>query len=205
MARWPRSPDVALVTTDGFLLTNAELQSRGLLYRKGFPESYDRDALYRFLQDVKSGVRRLSAPMYSHLRYDVVPGKTMTIEQPDIIIVEGLNVLQPAPQSEPGEALAASDYFDVSIYVDADAADIRRWYIDRFLSFRETAFSHPDSYFHSYAALSDEAATQRAEEIWDAINAPNLDQHIAPTRTRATIILRKGPDHAIESVSLRKL
>jgi type I pantothenate kinase len=205
MARWPRSPDVALVTTDGFLLSNAELQSRGLLYRKGFPESYDRDALHRFLVDVKSGVPKVSVPVYSHLRYDIVSGKTIPIEQPDILIVEGLNVLQPAPPLKPGEALSASDYFDASIYVDAEAVDIRRWYIDRFLSFRETAFSHPDSYFHSYSSLSDEDATLRAEEIWDAINAPNLEQNIAPTKNRATIILKKGPDHAIETVSLRKL
>ncbi|MCJ7826883.1 MAG: type I pantothenate kinase, partial [Demequinaceae bacterium] len=205
MARWPRSPDVSLVTTDGFLLSNAELQDRGLLYRKGFPESYDRDAMHRFLLEVKSGAPKVSVPVYSHLLYDIVPNEATTIERPDILIVEGLNVLQQPPPLAPGEALAVSDYFDVSIYVDAEASNIRRWYIDRFLSLRETAFSRPDSYFHSYASLSDTEATQRSEEIWDAINAPNLEQNIAPTKDRATIVLRKGPNHAIETVSLRKL
>ncbi len=205
MARWPRSPDVTLVTTDGFLLSNAELERGGLLYRKGYPESYDRERLNRFLLDVKSGVPEVSVPVYSHLLYDIVPGKETAIERPDILIVEGLNVLQTAPPRGPGDSLSVSDYFDVSIYVDAEASDIRKWYVDRFLSFRKTAFSHPDSYFHSYASLSDEDATTRAGEIWDAINAPNLEQNIAPTRDRATIILKKGPDHAVETVSLRKL
>ncbi|MBN2176910.1 MAG: type I pantothenate kinase [Demequinaceae bacterium] len=205
MARWPRSPDVSLVTTDSFLLPNAELQDRGLLYRKGFPESYDSDALHRFVVDVKSGVPSVSAPVYSHLLYDIVPGEATTIDQPDILIVEGLNVLQQPLPLASGIAPAVSDYFDVSIYVDAESSDIRGWYVDRFLSLRETAFSQPDSYFHSYARLSDDEARLRAEEIWDAINAPNLEHNIAPTRDRATIILRKGPDHAVETVSLRKL
>jgi type I pantothenate kinase len=205
MARWPGSPNVSLITTDGFLLPNAELQSRGLIFRKGFPESYDRLALRRFIADVKSGVPEVAAPVYSHLAYDIVPDEFITVAQPDILIVEGLNVLQPASGREPGGALAVSDYFDASVYVDAAAADIRRWYIDRFLSLRETAFTRPESYFHSYASLSDEEATLRAGEVWDAVNAPNLEQNIAPTRNRATIILHKGPDHAVERVLLRKL
>ncbi len=203
MARWPRTPNVSLVTTDGFLFSNDVLRERGLLYRKGFPESYDREALHRFLVDVKSGAPKAVVPVYSHLRYDIVPGQTVPIEQPDILIVEGLNVLQ-QPQ-DVGSVVAVSDYFDVSLYVDAKTQDIRRWYIDRFLSLRKTAFSHPDSYFHSYATLTDDEATQRAGEIWDAINAPNLEQHIGPTKGRATIVLRKGQDHAVEAVSLRKL
>ena len=205
MARWPTSPHVSLVTTDGFLLPNSELQSRGLLYRKGFPESYDRHALRRFLSDVKSGVPEVSAPVYSHVAYDIVPGERIVVTQPDVLIVEGLNVLQPPSHREPGGAPAVSDYFDISIYVDADARDIRRWYVDRFLSLRKTAFTQPGSYFHAYADLSDEEATIRASEIWDAVNAPNLEQNIAPTRSRATIILRKGPGHAVETVHLRKL
>ncbi len=205
MARWPGSPHVSLVTTDGFLYPNSELEARGILYRKGFPESYDRQALRRFIADVKSGVPEVTAPVYSHLLYDIVPSESIMVAQPDILIVEGLNVLQPASSREPGGALAVSDYFDVSIYVDADAADIRRWYVDRFLSLRATSFSKPDSYFHAYASLTDEEASTRAGEIWDVINAPNLEQNIAPTRNRATIILRKGPAHAVERVHLRKL
>jgi len=205
MARWPGSPNVALVTTDGFLYPNAELESRGILYRKGFPESYDRHALRLFLAAVKSGVPEVKVPVYSHLRYDIVPGDSIVVAQPDILIVEGLNVLQPASGREYGSVLAVSDYFDVSIYVDANAADIRRWYVDRFLSLRATSFAQPDSYFHGYASLTDEEASTRAGEIWDVINAPNLEQNIAPTRNRATIILRKGPDHAVETVHLRKL
>lgn len=206
MARWPGSPNVALVTTDGFLLPNEQLRERGLLERKGFPESYDRRALRRFIAAVKSGEPKVTAPVYSHVTYDIVPGEAITVSAPDILIVEGLNVLQPASAREPGgSALAVSDYFDVSIYVDADAGDVRAWYIERFLSLRETAFARPDSYFHNYAGLSDKDAAARAGEIWDTINAPNLEQNIAPTRSRATIVLRKGPDHAVETVYLRKL
>jgi type I pantothenate kinase len=204
MARWPGSPDVSLVTTDGFLYPNDVLSARGLLYRKGFPESYDRSALRRFLADVKSGVAEVTAPVYSHVAYDIVADERIVVSSPDILIVEGLNVLQP-PASRDGGAPAVSDYFDVSIYVDADAADIRRWYIERFLSLRETAFARPDSYFHSFAELDDAQASERAGEIWDAINAPNLEQNIAPTKTRATIILHKGADHAVETVFLRRL
>ena len=206
MGRWPGSPNVALVTTDGFLLPNAELTKRGILDRKGFPESYDRGALRRFIADVKSGKPEVDAPVYSHLSYDIVPGQRIAVNRPDVLIVEGLNVLQPAASREPGTpALAVSDYFDVSVYVDANPHDVRRWYIERFLSLRESAFAQPDSYFHSYSTLDDAQARERAGHIWDTINAPNLARNIAPTRSRATIILRKGPNHLVESVRLRKL
>jgi type I pantothenate kinase len=206
MARWPGSPHVSLITTDGFLLPNRELIARGILERKGFPESYDRRALRRFIADVKSGRPEVHAPVYSHLTYDIVDGEITTVRQPDILIVEGLNVLQPAASRDPGTAaLAVSDYFDVSIYVDAAPEDIRRWYIERFLSLRATAFSQPNSYFHSYSTLSDHEAVDLAGNIWDTINAPNLARNIAPTRSRATIILNKGADHQVESVRLRKL
>lgn len=206
MARWPGSPRVELITTDGFLHPNAVLRERGLLQRKGFPESYDRRALRQFIADVKSGAPEVHAPVYSHITYDIVPGETATVRAPDILIVEGLNVLQPASPRDLNEtALAVSDYFDVSIYVDAEPTDVRRWYIERFLSLRSTAFSRPDSYFLNYADLSDEEATERAGQIWDSINAPNLARNIAPTRSRATIILSKGSDHEVESVHMRKL
>lgn len=206
MARWPHSPHVELVTTDGFLLPNKTLRRRGILERKGFPESYDRRALHRFVAAVKSGEPVVEAPVYSHLTYDIVPGKVVTVRQPEVLIVEGLNVLQPAvPRSPGGAAHAVSDFFDVSIYVDAKQADVRRWYIDRFLTLRETAFSRTDSYFRSYSTLTDDEARARAGQIWDSINAPNLEQNIAPTRSRATIILDKGANHQVESVQLRKL
>jgi len=206
MARWPGSPRVELVTTDGFLYPNAVLEQRGLLQRKGFPESYDRRALRSFIWAVKSGVAEVTAPVYSHITYDIVPGASVTVRRPDILIVEGLNVLAPpARRQEGGFSHAISDYFDVSIYVDADTDDVRHWYVERFLELRRTAFARPDSYFHTYAALSDDEAVARASYIWDTINAPNLVRNIAPTRSRATIILRKGADHHVESVSLRKL
>ncbi|WP_062131587.1 type I pantothenate kinase [Demequina aestuarii] len=206
MGRWPETPRVSLVTTDGFLYPNAVLRARGILDRKGFPESYDRRALRQFIADVKSGLPEVHAPVYSHLTYDIVPGERVAVRQPDVLIVEGLNVLQPAtPRDLDDTALAVSDYFDVSIYVDAQPHNVRRWYIDRFLQLRATAFTKPESYFHSYSSLSDEEATARAGEIWDAINAPNLARNIAPTRSRATIILAKGEDHQIESVRMRKL
>lgn len=206
LARWPESPRVKLVTTDGFLHPNAVLQDRGLLERKGFPESYDRRALRQFIADVKSGLPVVHAPVYSHLMYDIVPGQYITVEQPDILIVEGLNVLQPAsPRELDDSMLAVSDYFDVSIYVDAEPSDVRRWYIDRFLKLRATAFSQPESYFRSYAELTDEQAVARAGQIWDSINAVNLSRNILPTRSRATIILSKGANHQIETVRMRKL
>ncbi|WP_291383081.1 type I pantothenate kinase [Demequina sp.] len=206
LARWPSSPHVSLVTTDGFLLPNAVLEQRGLLGRKGFPESYDRRALRSFIADVKSGVPAVSAPVYSHVTYDIVPGESITVSQPDVLIVEGLNVLQPAAvRTKDSRALAVSDYFDASIYVDADESHVRQWYIDRFLSLRTTAFARPDSYFRNYADLTDQEARDKSSHIWDTINAPNLERNIAPTRSRATIILRKGRDHAVQSVHMRKL
>lgn len=206
LARWPETPRVSLVTTDGFLYSNAELRERGLLERKGFPESYDRHALRSFLADVKSGLPSVQAPVYSHLTYDIVPGEHITVSQPDILIVEGLNVLQPAsPRELDDSMLAVSDYFDVSIYVDAEPSDVRRWYIERFLQLRATAFSQPESYFRSYSELTDEQAVAKAGQIWDSINAVNLSRNIVPTRSRATIILAKGADHQIETVRMRKL
>lgn len=206
MARWPDTPRVQLVTTDGFLHPNAELERRGLMDRKGFPESYDRRALLRFLAAIKAGRPEVRAPVYSHLTYDIVPGEHIVVRQPDVLIIEGLNVLQPARATAAGESsLAVSDFFDFSIYVDARTADVRQWYVDRFLSLRRTAFAQPESYFHRFATLSDAEAVATAEGIWDAINAPNLEQNILPTRGRATLVLRKGPDHAVERVRLRKL
>lgn len=206
LARWPSSPHVELITTDGFLLPNRVLEERGLMARKGFPESYDRQALRDFIAAVKSGVPEVTAPVYSHVTYDIVPDERITVRHPEILIVEGLNVLQPAAVRTRGDrALAVSDYFDVSIYVDADPAHVRQWYIERFLSFRATAFAREDSYFKHYAHLTDAQAVERAAFLWDTINAPNLERNIAPTRSRATIILRKGQDHAVQSVHMRKL
>lgn len=206
LAHWPEHPQVALVTTDGFLLPNAELERRGLLHRKGFPESYDRKALLRFVVDIKSGRDEVQAPTYSHLVYDVVPDRVVTVSRPDIVIVEGLNVLQPARQRDDGRTgLAVSDFFDFSVYVDAATSDIRRWYTDRFLRLRETAFRDPQSYFSKYAGLSHEEAVAEASRIWDEINGPNLRQNVQPTRSRATLVLRKDHDHSVRWVRLRKL
>jgi type I pantothenate kinase len=199
LSRWPDHPRVDLVTTDGFLLSGAELERQGLMGRKGFPESYDRRALVRFVADVKAGNPEVQAPVYSHLSYDIVPGEFQTVRKPDILIIEGLNVLQPAPR------LAVSDLFDFSIYVDAHLDDIRRWYVERFLALRSTAFADPASYFHRYAALDDETARTRAHQLWTDINEPNLVQNIRPTRARAALVLQKGPDHSIDRVRLRKL
>jgi type I pantothenate kinase len=206
LARWPDTPHVELVTTDGFLLPNAELENRGLLQRKGFPESYDRRALLRFVAEVKSGKAEVSAPVYSHLTYDIVPGERITVRQPDVLIVEGLNVLQ-APLVHPvrGTGLAVSDFFDFSVYVDAWVDDIRKWYVQRFLRLRQTAFADPSSYFHRYAALSDEEAVGRANQIWREINGPNLVENILPTRSRATLVLSKGENHEVRRVRLRKI
>jgi type I pantothenate kinase len=206
LARWPENPRVALVTTDGFLWPNAELERRDLLQRKGFPESYDRRSLLRFVAAVKSGQDEVSAPVYSHLTYDIVPAERVTISRPDILIVEGLNVLQPpAARLDGSSAMAVSDYFDFSIYVDARAEDVRQWYIARFLRLRETAFADPSSYFHRYAALSDEAAAATATQIWTEINGVNLVENILPTRSRASLVLTKGPDHTTRRVRLRKI
>ncbi len=205
LAQSPEHPRVQLVTTDGFLWPNAELERRGLLERKGFPESYDRKALLRFVIDVKSGVDRVEAPVYSHLTYDRTD-EVVTVDSPDIVIVEGLNVLAPAKERGDGSpGLAVSDYFDFSIYVDASSKDIRRWYIERFLSLRKTAFADPASYFHRYSALTDAEAEERAGSIWDTINWPNLRENIQTTRGRATLVLRKGPDHSVKWVRFRKL
>ncbi|NPD05328.1 type I pantothenate kinase [Nocardioides sp. zg-1308] len=206
LAHWPEHPNVALVTTDGFLLPNAELERRGLLHRKGFPESYDRKALLKFVIDIKSGKDEVEAPIYSHLVYDVVPDEKVVVKRPDIVIVEGLNVLQPARVRDDGRTgLAVSDFFDFSVYVDAALTDIKRWYVDRFLRLRETAFRDPASYFRKYAALSHDEAVGQATRIWDSINEPNLVQNVAPTRSRANLVLRKDTDHSVRYVRLRKL
>ncbi|RJS46240.1 type I pantothenate kinase [Nocardioides cavernaquae] len=206
LAHWPQHPSVALVTTDGFLLPNAELERRGILHRKGFPESYDRKALLRFVIDIKSGREEVQAPTYSHLVYDVVPDEKVTIRKPDIVIVEGLNVLQPARVRDDGRTgLAVSDFFDFTVYVDAAATDIRRWYVERFLRLRETAFRKPGSYFARYGAFTEDEARAEAERIWDTINGPNLMENVLPTRSRATLVLRKDPDHSVRYVRLRKL
>jgi len=206
LGRWPDHPRVELVPTDGFLLPNAELEHRGLLQRKGFPESYDRRALLRFVAAVKSGAVEVSAPVYSHLTYDIVPGSRVVLQRPDIVLVEGLNVLQPPrPRANGVTALTVSDFFDFSIYVDADADDVRRWYVERFLRLRETAFRDPTSYFRRYADLDHDAAVAQAEHLWDTINGPNLEQNILPTRGRATLVLHKGRNHSVRWIRLRKL
>ncbi|GAA4398857.1 type I pantothenate kinase [Tsukamurella soli] len=199
LARWESHPRVDLVTTDGFLYPSAELERRGIMHRKGFPESYDRRALLRFVTAVKSGAEDVTAPVYSHQLYDRVPGQAIHVQRPDILIIEGLNVLQTGPR------LMISDLFDFSLYVDARIEDIERWYVDRFLSMRTTAFADPRSHFHHYAGLSDRQATDRARGIWAGINRPNLVQNILPTRPRATLVLRKDADHSINRVRLRKL
>lgn len=206
LAHWPEHPNVALVTTDGFLLPNAELERRGILHRKGFPESYDRKALLKFVIDIKSGKDEVEAPTYSHLVYDVLPHEKIVVKRPDIVIIEGLNVLQPARVRDDGRTgLAVSDFFDFSVYVDAALTDIKGWYVDRFLRLRETAFRDPASYFRKYAALSHDEAVDEATRIWDSINEPNLVQNVAPTRSRANLVLRKDTDHSVRYVRLRKL
>jgi type I pantothenate kinase len=203
---WPEHPRVNLVTTDGFLLPNAELERRGLLQRKGFPESYDRRALLRFVIDVKSGQEEVFAPVYSHLVYDIVPDAKVRVQRPDILILEGLNVLQPArPRPDGTTGLAVSDFFDFSVYVDADANDVRDWYVSRFLSLRDTAFRDPRSYFTRYADLTTSQAVRQARYLWDTINGPNLEANILPTRGRATAILRKDRDHSVQWVRIRKV
>ena len=206
LARWPEHPRVSLVTTDGFLLPNAELQRRGLLHRKGFPESYDRKALLEFVIDIKSGKDEVEAPTYSHLVYDVVPDQKVVVAAPDIVVIEGLNVLQsPGVGTDGRVGLAVSDFFDFTVYVDAATDDIRRWYTDRFLRLRETAFRDPASYFARYASLSHDEAIAEASRIWDEINGPNLKENVQPTRSRATLVLRKDHDHSVRWVRLRKL
>lgn len=206
LARWSNHPKVDLVTTDGFLYPNAVLEERGLMDRKGFPESYDRRRLVNFVTAVKSGEPRVDAPLYSHLSYDILPDQAQVVEQPDIMIVEGLNVLQTRGSSaDPALPVFVSDLFDFSIYVDAEEDDIRGWYVERFLTLRRTAFRDPASYFHRYAMLRDEEARRLALDIWERINATNLRENILPTRQRARLILEKGRDHAIQRVRLRKL
>jgi type I pantothenate kinase len=206
LAAGPGSPRVDLVTTDGFLLPNAVLESRGLLERKGFPESYDRRALLRFLADVKSGRPEVSAPLYSHQAYDVLPDQRQVVDSPDILVLEGLNVLQ-AGTSAAGRLpeVFLSDFFDFSVYVDAAEHDIAQWYVDRFLALRRTAFADRAAYFHRFAALTDDEATETARGVWAAVNGPNLRRNIAPTRSRARLVLQKAADHAVRRVLLRKL
>jgi type I pantothenate kinase len=206
LARWPDHPRVDLVTTDGFLWPNRELEARGIMHRKGFPESFDTARLLNFLADVKAGKSEVSAPVYSHFHYDIIPGQTVVVDRPHILIVEGLNVLQPARLPKDGLAIPyVSDFFDFSIYIDADPAVIQSWYVTRFLRLRQTAFRDPAAYFHRYASLTQEEAEAQALSIWNGINRINLEENILPTRQRARLILRKGPDHRVESVALRKL
>ncbi|CAJ1497849.1 type I pantothenate kinase [[Mycobacterium] burgundiense] len=199
LARWGNHARVDLVTTDGFLYPNAELSRRNIMHRKGFPESYDRRALMRFVTTVKSGAEVACAPVYSHLLYDIIPGEKQMVRHPDILVLEGLNVLQTGP------TLMVSDLFDFSVYVDARIEDIEQWYVSRFLSMREGAFADPQSHFHSYSTLTDEQAVFAARDIWHSINRPNLIENILPTRPRATLVLRKDSDHSINRLRLRKL
>jgi len=206
LRRAPGNPKVDLITTDGFLLPTAELERRGLMERKGFPESYDRRALLQFVIDVKSGEPRVTAPVYSHIIYDIVPDEQTVIERPDILIVEGLNVLQPARVDADGRSGATvSDFFDFSVYVDADETDIKRWFLDRFMVLRDTAFHDPRSFFKRFTQLSRAEALQFGSHIWNTINGPNLRENIETTRDRATAILRKGPDHRVQTIAIRKV
>jgi type I pantothenate kinase len=206
LRRWPNTPKVDLIATDGFLLPNAVLAREGMMEKKGFPESYDRTALSAFLADIKAGKRNVVAPVYSHLAYDILPGETITIDRPDILIVEGLNVLQTSRLPRDGRIIPfVSDFFDFSVYLDADEAVIRQWYVERFRQLRDTAFRDPKSYFHRYANI-DEAETERiAGGLWERINLVNLRENILPTRPRARLILSKGENHRIEQVALRRI
>ncbi len=203
LSRWNNTPKVELITTDGFLLPNAALEAEGLMERKGFPESYDGAALIRFLSDVKAGQRHVRAPVYSHLVYDVVPDEFVEVDRPDILIVEGLNVLQPGKAGR--EIPFVSDFFDFSVYLHAEEAALERWYVSRFMRLRQTAFRDPRSYFKKYSELNDEEAERTARSIWERINLRNLDENILPTMLRASLILTKGEDHRIQKVALRKL
>ncbi len=206
LARWPDHPRVDLITTDGFLLPNEELTRRGIMNRKGFPESFDTARLLNFLHDVKSGRENVSAPVYSHFHYNIIPDQFAVVDRPDVLIVEGLNVLQPARMPKGGEAIPfVSDFFDFSIYIDADVAVIEEWYVTRFMRLRQTAFRDPAAYFHRYAELSNDEAEGQAKQIWSEINRRNLDDNILPTRQRARLILRKGADHKVDTVALRRL
>jgi type I pantothenate kinase len=206
LSRWPSHPRVDLITTDGFLLPQRELEARGLTQRKGFPESYDVRRLVQFMADVKSGAEEVRAPVYSHLAYDIVPDQFHVVRQPDVVIVEGLNVLQTG-SGRAGRPLPmfVSDFFDFSIYLDAHEADIEQWYVNRFQTLRETVFRNPSSYFHRYAALSPEQSIETARGIWRTINLVNLRENVLPTRERAHLVIEKGRDHAVRRVKLRKL
>ena len=203
LSRWPNTPKVELITTDGFLHPNSVLEREGLMDRKGFPESYDGTSLLRFLSDIKAGKRNVEAPVYSHLVYDVMAGNSIVVDRPDILIVEGLNVLLP---NKPGKEIPfVSDFFDFSIYLDASDDDLERWYVSRFMKLRETAFRDPRSYFRKYADLNDDEAHRTARDIWQRINLRNLHENILPTRARASLVLTKGQNHKIEQVALKKL
>lgn len=206
LTRWPASPKVDLITTDGFLRPNADLQKNNLMDRKGFPESFDRRRILEFLSQIKAGERQVKAPVYSHLSYDVVPGEFVTVDQPDILIFEGINVLQSSELPLGGNSVPfVSDYFDFSIYIDADEALIQQWYVNRFMRLRETAFRKPESFFHRYSQLSEDAVRGIALDLWERINLVNLHENILPTRLRADLILHKDADHAIDRVALRRL
>jgi type I pantothenate kinase len=205
LARWPDHPRVDLVTTDGFLYPNRVLEERGLMTRKGFPESYDRRRLVRFVADLKAGVAEVTAPVYSHLVYDILPGELQVVRQPDILILEGLTVLDGSDVRSVDDSLFVSDHFDFSIFVDAAEAHIKEWFLRRFRRLRETAFRDPKSYFGKYARLSEEEAQAFAGKVWEEINGVNLRENILPTRERAHLILEKGPDHAVSRVRLRRL
>jgi type I pantothenate kinase len=206
LARWPNTPKVDLVTTDGFLLPNAVLEREGLMAKKGFPESYDLPTLLRFLADVKAGRRPVRAPVYSHIAYDVLPNQWIEVDRPDILIFEGVNVLHVGRPPRDGTAIPfVSDFFDFSVYIDADEDVLHKWYVERFLTLRETAFRDPISYFHRYASLDDKQATETANSIWNQINLVNLNEHILPTRQRAHLILKKDRNHQVQEVALRKL
>jgi len=205
LSRWPHHPRVDIVTTDAFLLPTAVLEERGLMRRKGFPESYDVRSLLACMRDLKAGRDRVTTPVYSHLAYDIVPGERKAIDRADIVIVEGLNVLQAGPVADGQPRVFVSDFFDFTVYVDAETADIRSWYVERFLALRDTAFRDPSSYFHRYAGLSDVEARETAARIWAETNEPNLRRNILPTRARAHLVLRKARDHSVEEVRLRKL
>ena len=206
LSRWPNTPKVDLITTDGFLLPNVELEREGILDRKGFPESYDSARLLRFLSDVKAGRSHVEAPVYSHLTYDVIPDKTISVDRPDILIVEGVNVLLPNRLPRDGkETSFVSDFFDFSIYLHGDEDELEKWYVARFMHLRSTAFRDPRSYFRKYADVSDVEAEDVARSIWKRTNLRNLHENILPTRARASLILTKGSSHRIEEVALRKL
>ena len=205
LSRWPNTPQVEIITTDGFLYPNALLEEKGIMDKKGFPESYNTKELIKVLSRIKAGHPKVKVPVYSHLYYDILPNQYTVIEQPDIVIVEGINVLQTPKHDDHHPSVYVSDFFDISIYVDADETDIYNWYVERFKTLRNTAFANPESYFHRYTDLTDEEADQVATNIWNSINKINLDLNIAPTKNRANIILEKDANHSISSVKLRKI